>query len=117
MFKGLEVFLPDILAGQEEVDSFRVHSPDFKGPSRSRTEPTLPKKQKYTKDVDQVKVINWKSPIKEAGEAEMTDLFPKKCLLNKTDKVLSKLSQQLQALNTDDLDNPWKEYGMYASIS
>ena len=96
------------MAGQEEVDSFRALSPDFKGSSRTRTDTGLQRKIKTMKgDSDQVKIINWKSPVKDVPDDE--DLFPRKDIKKPTEKFISKLSQQLAL---DNEDNPWKEYGM-----
>ena len=77
--------MPDILSGQEEVDSFRSHSPDIKGPSRARANTALMMRQKMMKmkgDQDNVKVVNWKSPPKDLDpELNQEELFPRKEIL------------------------------------
>lgn len=106
----MEIFLPEILSGQEEVDSFRVHSPDLKVTSRSRTDTAAIKRnlKLMRGDGEQAKIVNWKSPTKETQSEE--ELFPRKSLPKKTVNMVSKFSQQL-ALETVG-DNPWKEYGV-----
>ena len=117
MLQDLEVFLPDILAGQEEVDSFRPHSPDIKGAPRARTNTALQMRQKIMKgDQDQVKTVQWKCPpARERVDSESEELFPKKeIVFNKT--PVSRLTQQLEQLNCDNLMNPWQEYGIYEGV-
>ena len=114
--QDLEIFLPDILSGQEEVDSFRSHSPDIKGPSRARANTALMMRQKMMKmkgEQDNVKVVLWKSPKDKDihQELEQEELFPKKNIMTQ-ETPISKLSQQLEQLGQEELNNPWQEYGM-----
>ena len=63
-------------------------------------------------DQDNVKVVNWKSPPKDLDpELNQEELFPRKEILIPENPV-SKLSQQLEQLSHDELNNPWQEYGM-----
>ena len=59
-------------------------------------------------DVEEAKIVNWKSPTKEGPSEE--ELFPRKDLPKLTDKIVSKFSKQLE-LETFS-DNPWREYGV-----
>lgn len=62
---------------------------------------------------DNVKVVLWKSPKDKDihQELEQEELFPKKNIMTQ-ETPISKLSQQLEQLGQEELNNPWQEYGM-----
>ena len=100
------------MAGQEEVESFRPHASDLKGPSRPRANTALNLKQRLIKgEQDQVKLVPWKAPSKEINVDESEELFPRmqpKQPLN----TVSRLAQQLERIGMEGGTNPWQEYGV-----
>jgi len=114
---GLQSFLPDVLAGQEEVDTFRPHSPDMKWSSRPRANTALQLQQKMiSKEQEQAAVVHWKSPNPdmEKEPEELAELFPKKDLKAKAPiKGVSLLTQQLESLSPEEHKNPWQEFARF----
>ena len=100
------------MAGQEEVESFRPHASDLKGPSRARANTALIMKQRMMKgEQDQVKLVPWKSPSKEINVQESEELFPRMELKQRLNPV-SRLAQQLEGIGIEGGTNPWQEYGV-----
>jgi len=115
--QNLQSFLPEVLAGQEEVDTFRPHSPDMKGSSRPRANTALQLQQKMLpKEQEQVTTVHWKSPPKREEEVteDMEELFPRKVLVDISKKsTISLLSQQLESLTPGEEHNPWRQYAKF----
>ena len=114
LLQNLELFLPDILAGQEEVDSFRQSSPDIKGHQRPRAPSTLQMRQKLLgREQDKGKVVAWRAPPPVPPDtAAAEQLFPRKQVPREESAAVSRLAQQLEGLGHGDMDNPWQEFGV-----
>jgi len=116
--QGLQSFLPEVLAGQEEVDTFRPHSPDMKGSSRPRANTALQLQQKMLpKDQEQGAVVHWKTPNqdKHKDPEQQAELFPRK-EVNAESSVkmtVSLLAEQLESLSPGEQQNPWQEFARF----
>ena len=120
----LEAFLPDVLAGQEELDCFRSHSrslrsPDIKPPPRQSVSSSVQQRQRTVRaEQDEVTTVVWKSPPVAPSEAEEAEeLFPRKILPEPSQNVVSLLSQELEDLSIESVTNPWQEYGRFEGVS
>jgi len=114
--QNLESFLPDVLAGQEELDSFRPDSPDLKSSSRPRANTAVFQLQQklLPKDQDQITTVQWKTPSKKTGEDnDPEELFPKKEIKKASERTMSLLSQQLELLAPGEDQNPWQSYARF----
>ena len=120
----LEVFLPDVLAGQEELDGFRsqtrsLRSPDIKPPPRQSVSSSVQQRQRTARaEQENVTTVLWKSPPVATTEEEQAEpLFPRKVLPEQqSQKVISLLSQELEDLSIESVSNPWQEYGRFEGI-
>ena len=118
---GLEAFLPDVLAGQEELDSFRSHtrSPDIRAPPRQSVSSSVQVQQRTVRtDQDHVTTVQWRSPppATENENEEMEELFPRKILSKPSEVVTSQLSQELENMSIESVSNPWQQYGRFEGI-
>jgi len=116
--QNLQSFLPEVLAGQEEVDTFRPHSPDMKGSSRPRAYTVAELHQKMLpKEQEQITTVHWKTPPKREEENidDQEELFPRKELIAgpKAKTNMSLLSQQLESLTPSEEQNPWQQYAKF----
>eukprot|EP00090_Calanus_glacialis_P016026 TRINITY_DN25140_c0_g1_i1.p1 TRINITY_DN25140_c0_g1~~TRINITY_DN25140_c0_g1_i1.p1 ORF type:complete len:510 (-),score=242.31 TRINITY_DN25140_c0_g1_i1:56-1585(-) len=116
--QNLQSFLPEVLAGQEEVDTFRPHSPDMKGSSRPRANTALQLQQKMLpKEQEHITTIHWKTPPKKSEDIieQEEELFPRKQVKDEpTIKMaVSLLTQQLESLTPGEEQNPWQQYARF----
>jgi len=116
--QGLQSFLPDVLAGQEEVDTFRSHSPDMKGSTRPRANTALQMQQKMLpKEQQQGAVVQWKTPSqdKQVDSEQLVELFPRKEVKADSSRKpnISLLAKQLESLSPNEQKNPWQEFGRF----
>ena len=118
---GLEAFLPDVLAGQEELDSFRSHtagSPDIRAPPRQSVNNSVQAHQRTVRpDQDNVTTVQWRSPpaASDRTDDDGEEIFPKK-IIPKPTHVTSQLSQELENMSIESVSNPWQEYGRFEGI-
>ena len=120
----LEMFLPDVLAGQEELDGFRsqtrsLRSPDIKPPPRQSVNSSVQQRQRAVRaEQDNVTTVTWKSPpVAPSDGEEGEELFPRKVLPGEpSQNIVSLLSQELEDLSIESVSNPWQEYGRFEGI-